>query len=440
MRFAVASTLALSLGCASVPAAEPGPGGFFADAKANLNLRTFGFRNDNLDGTGAPSRTEEWAQGFVAKFQSGFTPGGIGYGLDALALAGVTLDSGRGRHVGSSMIPSDGGRAEKNWARLAPTFKARLASTELRYGALVPQLPVLMANDGRVLPQTFEGLQITSKAIDRLLLTGGRITRAVGRGSTDRTGLSVAGGIRESDAFYYGGADWAVDDALKAQYYFAKLDDYYSQHFFGAIHHLQLGENSELVTDARVFSTRSSGANSTAEGRAGGYVAGGYTEGDTGKIDNRTWSISSEYRHAGHALMIGYQAVSSGSNFVQPNQGSLEGKGAGGASTYLLTDRFIQGFNRAGERTAFAQYGFDFTAVGVVGLKASVMYLKGTDADTLAGGSAAEWERDLVVDYVIQGGPMKGIGLGWRNALSHSELSRNQDLNRLFVTYNIPLL
>lgn len=68
------------------------------------------------------------------------------------------------------------------------------------------------------------------------------------------------------------------------------------------------------------------------------------------------------------------------------------------------------------------------------------MYLKGTDADTLAGGSAAEWERDLVVDYVIQGGPMKGIGLGWRNALSHSELSRNQDLNRLFVTYNIPLL
>lgn len=440
MRITVAVTVLMVLACVSVQASELTPSGFISDAKANLTFRTFGFRNDNLDGTDDPSRTEEWAQGLALKFQSGYTPGRIGYGLDALWLAGLTLDSGQGRHVGSSMIPSDGGRAAETWARFAPTFKARLSSTELRYGALVPQLPVLVANDGRVLPQTFEGLQVTSQWIDQLRLTGGKITRAVGRGSTDRTGLSIAGGTRQSDAFYYGGADWAVNDTLKIQYYFARLDDYYTQQFLGAVHHLPLGEAKELVTDVRSFSTASSGANSSATGRNSGYTVSGYTPNGTGEVDNRTWSISSEYRNGGHALMLGYQAVSSGSNFVQPNQGSLEDKGAGGASTYLLTDRFIQGFNRAGERTVFAQYGFDFAAVGVFGLKASLMYLKGVGADTLGADSASEWERDLAVDYVIQSGSFKGLGLGWRNALSHSDLSRNQDLNRVFMTYDIPLM
>lgn len=79
------------------------------------------------------------------------------------------------------------------------------------------------------------------------------------------------------------------------------------------------------------------------------------------------------YSLGGHAITAGYQSVSDGSSFTQLNQGSLVDKGAGGTSLYLYTDRLIQSFTRAGERTSFGQYAYDFAALGVPGLSAGVM-------------------------------------------------------------------
>jgi hypothetical protein len=142
----------------------------------------------------------------------------------------------------------------------------------------------------------------------------------------------------------------------------------------------------------------------------------------------------------GHAVTAGYQSVSDGSNFTQLNQGSLVDKGAGGSSVYLYTDRFIQSFTRAGENTAFGQYAYDFAALGVPGLKASVMYLSGTNIKTASGSDQKEWERDFTLDYVLQSGALKGVGFGWRNGKSNSEAARDQDQNRIVVSYSIPLL
>jgi hypothetical protein len=85
---------------------------------------------------------------------------------------------------------------------------------------------------------------------------------------------------------------------------------------------------------------------------------GGYTEDGDGKIDNHTWSAALTYSVQGHALMAGYQAVSDGSNFVQPNQGSLGGKCAGTEPThsqlhpgaFLISDQVLP----ASRRHAFA--------------------------------------------------------------------------------------
>jgi len=411
------------------------------DSHATLGLRNFYFNNDFRDQAGSlgQSKTEEWAQAFVLDFRSGFTQGPVGMGLDALGMLGVTLDSGDGRHRGSNMIPDEGAGAASQWSRLGVTPKLKVANTELRYGTLLPKLPVLTYNDGRLLPQTFEGAQITSTDLDGLTLTGGRLNRATGRGSSDRTGLAVAGGSRESDQFLFAGGDYQLGKQLTAQYYFANLEDYYNQHFVGLIHTLPLSAGQSLRTDLRYFRTVADGANDSAAGRASGYRVGGYTEDGDGKIDNHTWSASLTYAVQGHALMAGYQQVSGASNFVQPNQGALEGKGASGASIYLLTDRMLASFNRAGERTAFAQYSYDFAAAGLPGLKLSLMYLKGDDIRTRNGHDASEWERDLGLDYVIQDGAFKGLGLAWRQGLLHSQIDPNQEQNRLIVSYSLAL-
>lgn len=52
-----------------------------------------------------------------------------------------------------------------------------------------------------------------------------------GVGSSDQTGLAVAGGTRESNQFDFAGGDWSVNKDLTAQYYYANLDNYYTQHF-----------------------------------------------------------------------------------------------------------------------------------------------------------------------------------------------------------------
>lgn len=411
---------------------------FLSNSKATLGMRNFYFNNDNRDGTSVPSKTEEWAQGFMLDYKSGYTDGTIGFGVDALGIMGVTLDSGKGRHVGSTMIPSDSdNRAVDEWSRLGLTGKVKMSNTEVRYGTLIPKLPILVANDGRLLPQTFEGGQITSSEFKDLTLTGGRIEHATGRGSTDQTGLAATGGTRESNKFDFAGGDWKVTKDLTAQYYYANLDNYYTQQFFGLIHTLAVAEGQSLKTDLRYFKTDSSGENSSG---TSGYRISGYTKNGDGEIDNRTWSAALVYTLGGHAITAGYQSVSDGSSFTQLNQGSLPDKGAGGTSLYLYTDRLIQSFTRAGERTSFGQYAYDFAALGVPGLKASVIYLSGDNIKTRSGDDQKEWERDISLDYVLQSGALKGIGFGWRNGKSNSEAARDQDQNRVFVSYSIPLL
>ncbi|MCK8666635.1 OprD family porin [Pseudomonas azerbaijanoccidens] len=436
---AIPTAILLAAGSMSAEAAD-GAHGFLADSKATLSMRTLYFNSDNRDGAADPSKTEETAHGFVLRYESGFTQGTVGFGLDAQALLGVTLDSGRGRHVGSGMIPSDGDDAADSWSSFGPTAKMRIAKTELRYGTLLPKLPILISNDARVLPQSFTGTQVTSKDIDGLTLTGGLLEQAVGRASTDRTGLSVAGATRDSNKFYFAGGDYELSKTLKAQYYFAQLEDFYNQNFVGLTHLLPIDSASSITTDLRYFRTTSSGANSSAAGRAQGYRASGYTEDNNGEIDNSTWAAMITYANGGHAVTLGHQRVGDGSNFVQPNQGSLPDKGAGGGSVYLPTDRMIQSFTRAGEQTHFGQYTYDFAALGVPGLKASIVYLKGTDIKVQNGSDQSEWERDMTLDYVVQSGTFKNVGFSLRNGQSNTDAGRDVDQSRFIINYSIPLL
>ncbi len=448
------STLALAIvaGIVGLPSVQSvSAAGFIEDSKATLGLRNFYFNNDNRDSQSYSGQTEEWGQGFVLNYSSGFTEGSVGFGVDAIAQIGVRLDGGgRAGKAGIERTPgqlfpldSDGSAVDA-FSQLGLTAKAKVSKTEARLGTLLPRLPVLVANDGRLLPQTFEGGQIISNEIDNLTLTGGLIEHAVGRASTDGTGLAVAGGTQESNRFLFAGGDWKVTPELLAQYYYANLEDYYRQHFAGLTHSLALADTRSLKTDLRYFRTAAEGANDSLSGRADGYRVNGYTRNNSGKIDNDTWSAAFTYSAGSHALTLGHQRVAENSNFVQPNQGNLAGsKGAGGASVYLLTDRQITNFARAGERTSFAEYAYDFAALGVPGLKASLAYLKGSNIQVANAGDGKEWERDLRLDYSLQEGALKGLSFSWRNAsLRSSDLPSQADIdqNRLIVSYSLPLL
>lgn len=415
---------------------------FIADSHASVGLRNFYINSDFRDGKAAPSKTEEWAQGFSLKFSSGYTNGAIGLGLDALGLSGIRLDGGGGRHLGGSMIPgtSDGSGAQE-WSRLGITGKIRFSNTEVRYGTLNPKLPVLTASDARLLPQTFEGILVTSKEFNDLTFNVGLIDKATSRASTHRTKLAVLGpnrGNQGSDGLFLAGVDYKLNQNATVQYYLSNLEDYYDQNFLGFLYVLPIDNDQSIKMDLRYFRTRAQGANSSVSGRDAGYRVGGYSKDGTGEIDNDTWSAYSTYNYLFHSFTLGYQKISGGSNFIQPNQNGL-GEGAVGAAVYLYTDRLVAQFNRAGESTKFGQYSYSFTGWGLPGLTAAISYYSGSEARLQPNGRGDEWERDVFVDYVFQSGVLKGLALSWRNVMYRGDIQRNQDENRLIINYSLSL-
>ena len=441
------STLALAV-AVGVMAQQAGAAGFIEDSKATLGLRNFYINTDNRSGTGA-NKNEEWGQGFDLRFISGYTQGTVGFGIDAIGLLGVRLDSGGGTagststSYGGTVFPSESnGEAVDNFSSLGLTAKAKISQTELKLGTLQPKNPVIVTNDGRLLPQTWQGGQITSGEIKDLTLVGGQIEHVKGRNSSNNEQLSIGGAnarTANSNKFIYAGGDYKITKDLTAQYYYGNLEDFYKQHFLGLVHNWSIGPGV-LKSDFRYFNSSDDGLN----GHDPAYYSNGNyssTGNGKGKVDNNLYSGLFLYTVEGHTFGGGYQVSNGSSDFPWLNQGD-------GSSNYTITDMQIQKFGRAGEKTWQARYSYDFAKVGVPGLTAGMVYLRGDDIDTNrtstapAGNNSSEWERDLTVAYVVPEGPLKNVGVMWKNATWRTNIPgvRDQDENRLILSYSIPLL
>lgn len=402
--------------CGWLPVA--GASGFVDDSKLKLQLRNVYFNENFRDEHGmsaraaatAKSERVEWAQGFLLDYQSGFTQGTVGVGLDALGLLGLRLDSGRGRS-GTGLLPvHDDGRAAQELASAGATAKARLGQTVVRYGTLLPKTPVLVYNDARLLPQTYQGTQLTSTDIDGLTLTAGHLDRFKQRDSSDSTGIYLDGyGGGKSGDFSFAGADYAVTKQLRLSVYHGQLANFYRQDFAGLVHDLPLA-GGVLTTDLRYFKSRDSGA---------AYGGG---------IDNHMFSGQVAYAHSGHSVGAGYQVLDGEAGLPYIS----------GATVYSFSNVGIGKFIEEEEKTWMASYAYNFAAAGVPGLTFMTRYLSG-DNGRSAGEGIKEWERDAEIAYVVQGGPLKGLGVKLRNYVYRSDFARGRDSNRLYLTCDIAI-
>ncbi|VVO68123.1 Porin-like protein NicP [Pseudomonas fluorescens] len=400
-----------------LPLASASAEGFIDDSKLKLQLRNVYFNENFRDEHGlsaksartAKSERTEWAQGFLLDYQSGFTPGTIGFGVDALGLLGVKLDSGRGRS-GTGLLPvHDDGRAADEFASLGMTAKAQLAKTTVKYGTLLPKTPVLIYNDARLLPQTYQGTQINSVDIENLTLTGGYLDRFKLRDSSDSMPIVPDGyGGDKSGDFSYAGAEYKVGKNLRLSYFYGELENFYRQNFAGVQHDLPLG-GGVLTSDLRYF-------NSVDNGSAYG-----------GKIDNNMLSGQLSYAISGHTFGGGYQTLNGDAGLPYIS----------GATVYSFSNAGIGKFIEEDEKTWMLNYGYNFAALGVPGLTFSTRYLSGNDGKSNT--TVKEWERDAELAYVVQQGTFKGLGVRLRNYVYRSDFSRGRDSNRIYFTYDIAL-
>lgn len=408
--------LGLTLLSPSLLAAE---GGFFKDASASLSARNYYFSRDFSDIVGAnqQSKAEEWAQGFILDFKSGYTPGPVGFGVDALGLLGLKLDSSPDR-VNTGLLPVHGdGRAADEYSRIAPTFKARLSKTELRVGELQPNLPVLTFSDIRLLPPTYQGASIRSAQIDGLNVQAGHLTRTHlrnegGDGKMNAMLGHVPQRQAESDAFNYLGGDYAFNgNQSSVSLWYGQLEDIYHQGFLGLKHSKPVGD-WVLSANLGYFTAREDG------------------DALLGRIDNQALFSMFTARHGGHAFHAGYQGIYGDSPFprVLANISPLGNE----VPTYE--------FAYTDERSYQVRYDYNFAALGVPGLTATVRYITGNNVDTGQGYEGKDRERDLDIGYAVQSGVLKGLGIRVRNAMARSNYRSDIDENRLTLVYTWQLL
>lgn len=404
---------------------QAGEGGFIDDASATLTARNYYFSRDFSDivGPNRQSKAEEWAQGFILNVKSGYTPGPVGFGVDAIGLLGLKLDSSPDR-VNTGLLPTrESGKAADDYSRLGLAAKLRLSKTELKVGELQPNLPVLTYSDIRLLPPSYQGVSLVSSELAGLTLQAGHLNSTSLRNEAgDDQILAMLGHLPQraasSDAFNYAGGDYAFNagrTSLGAWY--AQLEDIYDQRFLGLKHSEPLG-------------AWTLGAN------LGFYDSADDGQSLLGEIDNQAAFALLSAKHGGHTFYVGYQAMFGDDAFprVFANVSPLGNE--------VPTFEFAS----ADERSWQLRYDYDFAAMGVPGLVAGVRYIRGDNVDAQAtnrGGARYEgkdWERDLDIGYVVQSGALKGLGVRVRNVTARSNYRSDIDENRLILSYTWNLL
>ncbi|MFH3781100.1 porin OpdQ, partial [Acinetobacter baumannii] len=281
---------------------------FIKDSKASIELRNFYFNRDFRQEGASQSKAEEWAQGFLLRYESGYTEGTIGFGVDAIGLLGVKLDSSPDRS-GTGLLKRDRetGRAQDDYGEAGITAKLRASKSTLKIGTLTPKLPVIMPNDSRLLPQTFQGGALNSMEIDGLSLDAGRLKKVNQRDSSDNEDMTITGGGKRnivvrsgltSDKFDFAGGSYKWTDTLSTSYHYGKLDNFYKQNYLGLVHTLPIADKQSLKSDIRW-------ARSTDDGSS--------------NVDNKALNAMFTYSLGYHAFGVGYQKMSGDTGFAYIN-------------------------------------------------------------------------------------------------------------------------
>ena len=400
--------------------------GFVEDSHLNIAARNAYISRDYKDHN---QDKAEWGQGFIGKFESGFTQGTVGVGVDVLGQYAIRLDGGKGRSGAGGIDffkQGDSGSAANDLAKGGAAVKARISNTVLKYGQQLPNVPVLAYDSGRLLAETYEGTSIVSKEIQGLQLDAGHFTKQ-GRKSAEG---SDSGHLKSIN---YLGGSYKFTESLSAALYASDMEDVLKKQYVNVNYVLALPEKQSLTFDFNGYKTKLD------------KDFAQLTQGDQDARDNKIWSLAATWAVGPHSFTVAHQRSTGDTGYLysgyrQNNRNS--GIGDGG-NTILLANPYWSDFNGKDERSWQAGYGLDFSAFGVPGLSYNIAYVRGTNIDDGSNrGNGTEREIFNQIKYVVQSGPAKDLSLRARASwlrVSDNASNYNNEGNetRIFVDYPI---
>ena len=422
---AIAATMAPAAHAADDSNAE----GFVEGSSLNLNARNYYMNRNRLQQT---DDNIEWGQGFLGLFESGYTQGTVGFGVDAHAMLGLKLDGGGGTDNSSILPVSDGnGKAPGSFSTAGGTLKMRAFDTELKAGDLFLTNPVIAGGETRMLPQTFRGVSLTNHSFDGWMFEGGQasFTKPYNQSGHTRIGTSY-GSLADGDEsrhLNWAGVAWSGLPGLTSSLYASELKDIWNQYYYDLDYTYALNDRVSLNPGLHAYHTQDTG------------------NALLGNIDNNTYSLHFTVGVGNHSVTAAYQRVNGNTPFDYISQGD---------SVYLDNSQQYSDFNGPNERSWKLKYAYDFVGLGLPGLTSAVSYSRGeldltkVDPDSPGyaswysadGKNARHWERDIDLKYVVQGGKAKNLALRlqWatnRGGNGYGALDQDTDEYRVIVDY-----
>ncbi|XTZ39104.1 OprD family outer membrane porin [Salmonella enterica] len=361
--------------------------GFIDDSHLDLLLRNAYINRDYRDGA---DNKAEWGQGIIATFESGFTQGPVGFGVDGIAQYGVRLDGGRGRSGAGGIdffAQDNDGKAKSDLAKFGATAKMRISNTVLSYGTQRPALPIVTADASRLLFESYTGTMLTSKEIAGLEINAGYFTDEQ-RKSDDRHNSGLK-------SLSFGGASYQFNEQFSGALYASDVEDVLNKQYLGLNFKQPFSTGHQLVLDFNGYNSR---------------LDRDYARTlDTGR-SNTIWSLAASYIWDVHTFKVAYQQSSGSTGYHYGSYQNQGGVGDGG-NTIWLANSYWSDFNGEDERSWQASYGLDFSGLGLPGLSWTTAYVRGDNIKTSATSNGKEHEWFNQIQYQVQDGPAKDLTL-----------------------------
>ncbi len=359
---------------------------FVDDSQVQLKLRNFYLDRQIAD---APQNNwGSWSQGVTLDAKSGYQDigAGIQVGADLLVQHAFKLN-GRDKNP-DFILPHDGNKSKDNFGKVGATLKAKVSQTELKVGELLPVSPVLVFDPSRQLMTTYSGAWLESKDVKDTKLTLAYIDGINNRYDNQFRDLTkfappAYDNGAAADGMYIAGVDHQFTPEIGASYWYADVQDIYRQHYVSANYKTKLGEKAKLDSHVRYFDNSDSGDKLY------------------GKIDNQALSVGAKVNYGAHTVGLGYQQMFGDNAF--PTLG-------GWVPQPYLVNWGVATFTAKNEKSWGLTYGYDFSELGAKGLNATAVYFTGYDADTNGKTNQDSNELNLIVNYTVPEGKLKGLG------------------------------
>lgn len=431
--FLAAGMISLSnLSLADTVESQKDAKGFLEDSHLKVISRTMYMSSNprhggyySLGGTAKRAKdtgqAENSGTSLIGLFNSGYTEGTVGFGIDAMAMQALSFDNGRGHSADdtNSMFSSDGrsGRSQNYISKFAPSIKMRVSKTELKYGQMMVDTPVFSTQviDYELLPEDATGFFLSSKEIDKLTFNAGYFTALRGLEYQHRDSVAQASDFSPNGEtlkrVIFAGLEYQFTDNFSGQVYASRNKDFWRKYYTNLNYNYVINTDNSINFDFNWYNTKSIGK---------GYADVIRSNGDNRRINSNLWSLAAAYSYKVHTFTIAYQRNS--------GRGGLGGYSFlydvdGGNAINVSNSVQYSDFKFENQRSWQLGYNLDFSDYGVPGLNFGILYVKGTDAVNANQNNrhnGKSWERDIDVSYTIQQGKAKDLSLTLRYATYRS--------------------